>query len=301
MDQRNLESVDLSFNEIKADGGLALAEAMVSKPNLQSLNLNGNMFGSEGREQISETLTRIDKVNSLLELVDDESDDEEDGDEDGSGGEDTEDYDEDEEGEEEEETVEEEEEDEIEYVGGSVAIDSSFKNTLDNSADLSHISVGDDLDHPANTAEAFINAQHPSETMFTNIAETDKASAIRQYLKTIPDEHYLAYLVFTILKCAELSEKSTEALMVAEELFKDVFEYAQKSNRLQSVRNFFLVQLGLLKSEDKSFKPKYNISGCRHALRSVLQKNIIPDDEKNIYQFLLDDQNKTAPIALTHP
>lgn len=111
----------------------------------------------------------------------------------------------------------------------------------------------------------------------------------------------MAYLVFTILKCGELSEKSPDALGVTEELFKDVFTYATEKECLDSVRNFFLVQLGLMKSEDKSFKPKYNIQGCRHALQCALKKNIIPDEEKNIYQFLLEDKNKVAPISLTHP
>lgn len=157
------------------------------------------------------------------------------------------------------------------------------------------------MEHPENSVEAFINAQYPSETMFANINEKDKTKAIRDYLKTIPQESYLAYLVFTILKCSELSQKSNEALNVSEELFKDAFAVAQQQNRLHSIRNFFLVQLGLLKSEDKTFKPKYNVDGCRHALRHILQKNIIPDDEKVIYQFLLDDKNKTAPIALIHP
>lgn len=236
-----------------------------------------------------------------MELTEDESEDEEgSGDENEDGSEEA--SEEDGSGEEEtEEDVSEEGADDLEYVSSSVAVDSTFRTTLDNTADISHISVGDELEHPENSAEAFINAQHPSESMFANIADTDKTAAIRDYLKTIPEEHYLAYLVFTILKCAELSEKSSEALAVAEQLFKDVFDFAKQNNRLTAVRNFFLVQLGLLKSEDKSFKPKYNIQGCRHALRTVLQKGIIPDEEKNIYQFLLDDKNKTAPIALSHP
>lgn len=39
----NLEVIDMSYNEIRADGGVTLAEAMVNKCNLQTLNLNGNM------------------------------------------------------------------------------------------------------------------------------------------------------------------------------------------------------------------------------------------------------------------
>lgn len=111
--------------------------------------------------------------------------------------------------------------------------------------------------------------------------------------QTISDENYLVYLVFTILKCAELSEKSKEALEVTTELFKDAYDHAQKKDRLQSVRNFFAIQLGLLKCEDKRFKPRYNVQGCRHALKSVLTQNIVPTDEKNIFEFLLEQQAET--------
>lgn len=37
-----LEVVDLSFNEIGADGGVVLAEALQNKKNLNRLNLDGN-------------------------------------------------------------------------------------------------------------------------------------------------------------------------------------------------------------------------------------------------------------------
>lgn len=87
-----------------------------------------------------------------------------------------------------------------------------------------------------------------------------------------------------------MSEKSKEALEVTTELFKDVYDHAQKKDRLQSVRNFFAIQLGLLKCEDKMFKPRYNVQGCRHALKSVLTKDIVPTDEKNIFEFLLEQQ-----------
>lgn len=116
---------------------------------------------------------------------------------------------------------------------------------------------------------------------------------IFKFFQTISEENYLVYLVFAVLKCAELSEKSKEALDVATELFKDVYEYAQKKDRLQSVRNFFAIQLGLLKCEDKQFKPRYNIQGCKHALKSVLGQNIVPGDEKNIFEFLLEQDNET--------
>lgn len=72
-----------------------------------------------------------------------------------------------------------------------------------------------------------------------------------------------------------------------------MYDYAKKHDRLQSVRNFFAIQLGLLKSEDKKFRPRYNVHGCRYALKTVLAQNIIPDDEKNILQFLLQQHQQS--------
>jgi hypothetical protein len=43
---------------------------------------------------------------------------------------------------------------------------------------------------------------------------------------------YFVCLVFTILKCSELSEKSTDALNLAEALYKDAFDYAKNNNRV---------------------------------------------------------------------
>lgn len=250
-------------------------------------------FGTDGREQIIELLERCNKIECLVELDEDESDDGEEEEEDKDGDDDD---DGSIEGSVDEEDVEEEIDDEIEYLGSSVPLDRSL---VDPTGDVSRLSV-DETEYE-NSVEAFCNAKYPAETLFYAIDDNDKTTAIRNYLKTIPEESYLTYLVFTILKCAELSLKVEEALKIATELFKDTIEYAQKTNRLQSVRNFFLIQLGLLKSEDKNFKPQYNVQGCRHALKYVLNANIIPVEEKNIYEFFLEDKNRTAPIVLNHP
>lgn len=292
-EHKKLGVLNLGFNEIRADGGYTIATAMENKPLLETLELNGNMFGTEGREQIMEVLQQCGKLDTL-HMEEDESDDGEE--------EDNEDEDEGEDGDgtidaEDEEVEEEEIVEEIEYVGSSVPLNRSLG--LDQSRDISNVSI--DESECENTVEAFCNSKYPAEMLFYAIDEQDKIGAIRNYLQTVPEENYLIYLVFTILKCAELSLKTDEALTIAKELFKDVIEFARKNNQLQSVRNFFLIQLGLLKSENKSFKPQYNIEGCRYALKCVLDANIIPEEEKNIYNFFLENKNQTAPIALNHP
>lgn len=51
-EHQELETLNFGFNEIKADGGFCIAAAMENKRLLKSLDINGNMFGQEGREQI---------------------------------------------------------------------------------------------------------------------------------------------------------------------------------------------------------------------------------------------------------
>lgn len=59
-------------------------------------------------------------------------------------------------------------------------------------------------------------------------------------------------------------------------------------SQIKSIRNFFLIQLGLLKSEEKQFQPKYNVDSCRTALASAISVNSLPDDEKSIFEYFLN-------------
>jgi hypothetical protein len=43
----------------------------------------------------------------------------------------------------------------------------------------------------------------------------------------------LVHLVFTILKCASVSDNSKDALNLSEALFKDAVEYAKNNNRVR--------------------------------------------------------------------
>lgn len=60
---------------------------------------------------------------------------------------------------------------------------------------------------------------------------------------------------------------------------------------MASLRNFFLIQLGLLKPEEKKFVPAYNVNACRSALKSVITHNILPDEEKKIFETFLNATN----------
>lgn len=77
----DLEVLNLSGNEIGADVGLLIAQAMVHKDNLRELVLGCNQFGEEGCAAIQEIMESEGKLD-VLSIEDDEGEPEDDGEED---------------------------------------------------------------------------------------------------------------------------------------------------------------------------------------------------------------------------
>nr|XP_019938462.1 PREDICTED: ran GTPase-activating protein 1-like [Paralichthys olivaceus]XP_019938463.1 PREDICTED: ran GTPase-activating protein 1-like [Paralichthys olivaceus] len=80
-----LREVNLSFGEITEAAALVVAQAVMDKPYMEKVDLNGNCLGEDGCEALRETMENMDKVDMLASLSDDEGepdDDDEDDDED---------------------------------------------------------------------------------------------------------------------------------------------------------------------------------------------------------------------------
>ncbi|XP_043296162.1 ran GTPase-activating protein 1 isoform X2 [Cervus canadensis] len=103
-----LKELNLSFGEIKREAALSVAEAVADKAELEKLDLNGNMLGEEGCEQLQEVLEGFNIAAVLASLSDDEGEDDEDEDEEEEEEEEEEEGEEDEDEEEEDEDEEEE-------------------------------------------------------------------------------------------------------------------------------------------------------------------------------------------------
>ena len=71
-----LTELNLSYNEIRTSGVDPIAQAMINKTQLISLQLDGNFFGSEGRDSLKESLSKYDRIESLGTLEEDATDDE---------------------------------------------------------------------------------------------------------------------------------------------------------------------------------------------------------------------------------
>lgn len=56
---KKLEVLILGFNEIGSKGGLEVVKAMENKANLKNLVLDGNQFGSDGRDNLKSKLKEV--------------------------------------------------------------------------------------------------------------------------------------------------------------------------------------------------------------------------------------------------
>ncbi|XP_055543929.1 ran GTPase-activating protein [Wyeomyia smithii] len=282
----DIEILNFGFNEIGPEGGYAIVNATYNKDNLNSLILDGNQFGHECREQLKENLEEYGHLKALGGLDEDDSEGEEEEEDDDENVEEEEDVEEEEtEGEENEAGESDQAEADESYSSQDATFEPEIKDLLSEKQNISTV----DLDQSIpNTVEQYCRTNFPSETMFYALQTPNKVEAFRQYLASIPSEDYLVHLAFTILKLSEISEKSEEALEVSEALLTDAYDYAKNNNRLKSLRNFLLIQLGLLKCEDSAFKPSYNVQGCRYALKNAITKNIVPEDEQNYFKVFLE-------------
>ncbi|KAF2879068.1 hypothetical protein ILUMI_27103 [Ignelater luminosus] len=252
-----LEELVLGFNEIRSEGGIALANAMVNKNKLKSLILDGNQFNDEVKTKIKDKLKEIGKINALGSL--DECESEEDGsEEEGSG---------DESGESEEE--------------GNTFDDKSKITIIENKPLDPVIGIG--------SYESFIKASTMEN--FLNLGN-NKEDLILAEIKKNPDL-YLDNLVLLIMKVSSLiteEQVSKAALNCSEFLYKELFTWAQKNNKISLVNNALLVHLGLIKSEDKKFKPTWKLEGCLSVLEHIVKQNYVPEFTKETLRVFMGRQ-----------
>lgn len=71
-------------------------------------------------------------------------------------------------------------------------------------------------------------------------------------------------------------------------LYKMCIDYAVETKQERRVVNYLLIQLGLMRSEQK-FKTSYNLKSCQYALRETLNKKSLGSDYmKNTLKVFLD-------------
>lgn len=78
----------------------------------------------------------------------------------------------------------------------------------------------------------FFNNKTPTVEAFSLIKDEDKLKAFKDHFASMPEEDYLTYVVFSILKLSSIGGQSQEAKNIAQELFKEAFEYGKSKDRV---------------------------------------------------------------------
>lgn len=102
----------------------------------------------------------------------------------------------------------------------------NFETSLDNSI-LLNSSVSDE-----DPVATFCNNKIPTIESFNLIKDEDKLKAFKELLAGTSEDEYLTHLVFTILKLSSIGGQSAEAKNIAQQLFKDAFEYGKNKDRV---------------------------------------------------------------------
>ncbi|BFZ14600.1 hypothetical protein BsWGS_17638 [Bradybaena similaris] len=237
----HLQELVLSGNELTKEGAVDIIESLENKRSLKKLDLNVNNFGEEGCEDIRALVETLGNTDVLGSLSDDEGCDDDDDDE---GNED--------------ENSEKESDEEA-----STDNKSQVKETTPQVKDVTttpnkqQISVKDFLAFPSPT----------------KLLQLDYS--IDSLLKELGDDKMdVDKVVATLMKVALVVSKDDEgkqkACQCADSLLLHLFN--QVENADAKVANAFLVQMGLIKGEDKKFTAPKNITGPLLVLEHVAKQ-----------------------------
>nr|CAH7734741.1 unnamed protein product [Callosobruchus chinensis] len=243
---KDLKDLQLGYNEIRVTGALLIAGAVKNKIKITSLQLDGNQFGSGGKEQLETKLKEYGKFHVLGSLDENESEDSE----------------EEVEGDENESSTGEEDE----------STDDA-KHSLNSSVTITEIT-----DDTKISVKNFL--ENPNMVNFMALGD-DRNELIFQEIKT-KDQQDIDSYVEVLMKISALSSNSETdvsdaSLKCAEYLYKELFIWAQKEDHLWPVVNSLLIHLGLMKGEDKKFKPTWNVRACFRVLKTIFPKNYFPE------------------------
>ncbi|XP_043248274.1 ran GTPase-activating protein 1 [Colletes gigas] len=280
----SLTEVNLSYNEIHVSGAKPIALAMADKKHLTKLKLDGNVFGSEGRTILCDLLTASEKIESLSILSDDDSDDESEG---GHGSEDEEkDKVEDSESESESKENEENNEDTTEHNGDKIpdstsTLKVSVSQFLSSPADeklllLQGEIVQDFVDHARDLSK---NADASSELIFV--------------------EEFTKMVMKVSAKCASSDiNVRMKAQTLTDALYSKLCSFAVENDEISIWNNALLVNLGLIKSEDKrTGKIVWNLDGCFKALEQVIQQDYFLAETRDTLKIFLEKPVKSRKVV----
>ncbi|XP_065218573.1 ran GTPase-activating protein 1 [Planococcus citri] len=252
----NLKTLILDHNEINIQGGMEFSRAMQNKTSLSTLNLNGNNFGEDGIEKITQSLTKSGRGDALQSFSDDEGSEEENDEESPGDNESSND------------SCEESDEDEV-----------AESCTASGDASLPKITIPEFL-------------ASPSSKNFLELG-TNKTKLFTEYIEKSEPEDFIKNALVVLLTISNLCENNQDAVKsqataVAVELYSYIYDWASRNDRVSLITNAILVQLRLLKAEEKSSLIECNENSCLYALQKAIeQSSSIPVSSKDMFSIFL--------------
>ncbi|GAB1860503.1 Ran GTPase-activating protein 1 [Camponotus japonicus] len=281
----SLKYLDLSNNELRVDAGNAIAKATHDKTLLTNLQLDGNCFGTEGREKLRQILTKLERIDALNSLDEDYTEDEEEEDND----------DDNDDGDDEEKTSEKCESDNTEDEA-----DDKDKKMQDNVAQSTVVTVAEFLKSP--TGEKLLLLQGDNVQAFV-----DHAMNLANQSNMTTEQKYVEELLRITMKVSALCDSGymnvrIKAEFLSDALYAKLFSYAIENDQILTLNNALLVNLGLIKAEDKNNgKIDWNLEGCFKALEKITQRDYFLAQTRNILKVFLERPVKTGRPNVVDP
>lgn len=274
----SLTELNLSYNEIRMKGAGPIALAMADKKQLLTLQLNGNAFGKEGRQILRDSLIVSEKIETLNILSDE---DESDSDSEQENEEDDKDEDKDEDEEKSSDSENESKEnraDNITITNGNVI--------------LSKVSVAEFLKSP--TGEKLLLLQNDIVQDFVNHARNIAKDADTSSELKFIEEFTKIIMKVSALSTSGYADVRLKAQNLTDALYSKLCSFAIENDQTSVWNNVLLVNLGLIKAEDKrSGKIDWNLEGCFKALELVTQKDYFLQETRDTLKLFLEKPVKT--------
>ncbi|XP_067286672.1 ran GTPase-activating protein 1b [Pseudorasbora parva] len=260
-----LRELNLSFGEICEAASLVVAKAVQGKADLEKLDLNGNCLGEDGCEALREAMERMNMEELLGSLSDDEGEpDEEDGEED----------DDEEEEEEEEKDDDEEKESEAEENGFNGV--NGTKDIIEEKEE-SHCTseLTSFLISPSAEKLMSLGAKRIQLVEQVDVSNASKVSEVFLKISSVyEDEPEVKQAVF----------ESTDALLRK--------AFSNSHSRAYSLISSLIVNLGLLKSEDKKIKKVAVLPGHLLTLEHAAAQEFFPADQAGVLEAFVSRNGK---------
>lgn len=257
----HLKEVYMNHGEINLPGAKQLANSLKNKKMLTICDLNGNQFGEDGCQELKNIFNPFGDKKVLQSLSDDEGEPSSEEEESGEEEESDEEH--------EEKTDIQDKEKNVEHIPTDDAVHQINTN-------LVHLTANENI--PLNV-EAFLNA--PTSARFYGLGD-QKMPLILQHIDSViaskPDEIFDVYAEVIMKLSSTVNLRSEKQLLeevqqLVEIILKVAFEKAKTTEKMALCNNTFFIYMGLLKSEDKRFRPSWPLSGFFLILERIITTN----------------------------